>query len=324
MNKYKKILVVCPSNMTTGGPEALHQLVNHMVDLRLNAFIVYLPYDVTAKSPKAYEKYQAPVHRYEDVAGDIIIFPEIYPMLALKVNNAKAGLWWLSLDNFLERKNISIVRDKYHSIRAIIRRKKPLFGAKSLKNLINFSQTYYSTQYLLSCGITPIPLIDSINEDFLNEKYQDYKYTKQNVILFNPTKGKEVTKQLIKKFPNYKFIPLAGYSPEEMSKLLYNAKLYIDFGHHPGRDRMPREAAIHGCCLITGVLGSAANEVDLPIPKQYKLNPRDDDFFTKFGVMVEDIFAQFDLHFEAFEQYRHYLKSEPAIFKQQIADYFLG
>ena len=324
MDEYKKILVVCPSNMTTGGPEALHQLVRHMIDLGLNAYIVYLPFGVPAKAPKAYEKYQAPVHNYEDTSGNIIIFPEIYPMLALKVKNAKAALWWLSLDNFLERKNISVVRDRYHLIRAIIRRKKPLFGAKSLKNLINFSQTHHSTQYLLTCGITPVPLIDSINEVFLNEKYQDYKKSKQNIILFNPTKGKEVTKQLIKQFPNYKFMPLTGYSPEEMSTLLYNAKLYIDFGHHPGRDRMPREAAMHGCCLITGVLGSAGNAVDLPIPKQYKLNPNDINFFLKFGSLVEVIFTKFDTHFEAFEQYRHYLQKEPVIFKQQIADYFLG
>ena len=29
-------------------------------------------------------------------------------------------------------------------------------------------------------------------------------------------------------------------------------KLYIDFGGFPGKDRLPREAVMHDCCIITG------------------------------------------------------------------------
>lgn len=310
--------------MTTGGPEALHQLVQHMLSLKLSAFIVYYPFGVNAKAPKAYEKYQAPVHNYEDIAGDMIVFPEIYPMLALQVKNATASLWWLSLDNFLERKNISTVRDTYHLVRSIVRGKKPLFGAKSLRKLVHFSQTEHATQYLVSCGIQPVPLIDSINEAFLNNNYVKYKDKKKNIILYNPTKGKKITQYLIQQFPQYKFMPLVGYSPEKMSDLLYIAKIYIDFGHHPGRDRMPREAAIHGCCIITGILGSAGNNIDLPIPNSYKLNSDDDNFYRQFDDLSQSIMTDFNHHFENFEPYRHYLISEPSIFKQQIANYFLG
>jgi hypothetical protein len=32
MQQFKKILVVCPADTVTGGPEALHQLVAHMSD----------------------------------------------------------------------------------------------------------------------------------------------------------------------------------------------------------------------------------------------------------------------------------------------------
>ncbi len=35
------------------------------------------------------------------------------------------------------------------------------------------------------------------------------------------------------------------------------AKLYIDFGYHPGKERMPREACLLDCCLIIGKDGSA-------------------------------------------------------------------
>ena len=33
-------------------------------------------------------------------------------------------------------------------------------------------------------------------------------------------------------------------------------QVYIDFGHHPGQDRLPREAVQCGCVVITGTRGS--------------------------------------------------------------------
>ena len=86
---------------------------------------------------------------------------------------------------------------------------------------------------------------------------------------------------------------------------------------------MPREAAMHGCCLISGLLGSAGNDVDLPIPKHYKLNSDSDMFVEKFGLLVEDIFKNFPKHFQEFSTYRKWLQNEPKIFRQQIEDYFI-
>ena len=46
-------------------------------------------------------------------------------------------------------------------------------------------------------------------------------------------------------------------TPEQVVDLMSESKVYIDFGNHPGKDRIPREAVINGCCVITGVRGSA-------------------------------------------------------------------
>lgn len=196
-------------------------------------------------------------------------------------------------------------------------------GAKNLKNLLHFSQTEHSTQYLKSCGINPIPLIDSINEDFLTDKYLDQINHKKNTILYNPTKGLKITQQLIARYPQWKFLPLKGLNRDQLSQNLYSAKLYIDFGHHPGRDRMPREAAMHGCCLITGKLGSAGNSIDLPIPSQYKFDSNGPGFIEMFGELTENIMNDFPMHYSNFDKYRKWLQNEPKIFKQQIADFFL-
>ncbi len=324
MQKYEKILVVCPSNMTTGGPEALHQLVSHMRDMGLPAYIVYTPYHKPAQLPAAYQKYNVEVSAYEDTENNFIIFPEIYPMLALKVKHAKAAMWWLSLDNFLERKNISKIRDAYHYFRAVVRGRKPLLGVSAVRHITHFAATHYVADYLAAHDIASIPLSDSMNEQFLSKYSNMDKSIKQNIILFNPTKGKQITQKIREQFSQYQFIPLRGYKEEELSKLFFSAKLYIDFGHFPGAERLPREAAIHGCCVLSGKLGCAANSFDFPIKPQYKLDTLDKDFMQQFAAMTQSIFNDFDYHFQEFEPFRQYLLKTPMVFKQQIADYFLG
>jgi len=39
-------------------------------------------------------------------------------------------------------------------------------------------------------------------------------------------------------------------------------QVYIDFGHHPGQDRLPREAVQCGCVVITGKRGSG-NQINI-------------------------------------------------------------
>ncbi len=314
--------MVCPAGAVTGGPEALHQLVAHMNSLGLPAYMCYLPFDQPAKTPKPYERYDTQSSPYEDVRGNLIIFPEVYPILALKVQFAQAALWWLSLENFLERRHVSPLYDKIRYLKRVIQGRRPWGGARALKKLLHFSQTEHSSQYLRSCGIEPIPLIDSINEDFLTNRYLDKIDHKKNIILYNPTKGWRVTQKLITAYPNWKFEPLKGLNREQLSEKLYHSKLYIDFGHHPGRDRMPREAAMHGCCLITGKLGSAGNAIDLPIPSQYKLNSNSDSFVEDFGKATASVLANFPEHYSAFNPYRKWLQDEPRIFKEQIKNYF--
>ena len=323
MPNYKKILVVCPADAVTGGPEALHQLTAHMNSLGLPAYMCYLPFSDSAKLPSPYERYQTQSAPYEDVPGNLIIFPEIYPMLALKVKHAKVALWWLSLENFLERRHIWPLRDRLRYFKRVLQGQRPWGRAKSLRGLLHFSQTEHSSQYLKSCGIDPILLIDSINEDFLTDKYLDKIDHKKNIILYNPAKGWKVTQKLIAHHPQWQFLPLKGLNKDQLSEKLYNAKLYIDFGHHPGRDRMPREAAMHGCCLITGKLGSAGNAIDLPIPSQYKFDSNSPNFVEAFGQLASNVMENFSKHHADFGMYRKWLQDEPRIFKQQIVDYFL-
>jgi hypothetical protein len=282
-----------------------------------------LPLQKSFETPQAYAKFNTPIGQYDDSEGTLIIFPEVNPMLALSVRYAKAAIWWLSLDNFLERRHTSPLRDKIRYLKRVLKGQRPLTGVRALKDLVHFTQSDYSGRYLESKGLRVVPFYEPINEQFLsNPAYSGFD-NRVDEVLYNPVKGKKITELLIKTFPDIIFTPLKGFNREQLSNKLLTAKIYIDFGHHPGRDRMPREAAMHGCCIVTGRLGAAQNEIDLPIQSEYKLDSTKADLVGKFGVLVNDIFANFSKHSAAFDQYRDLIKNEPQRFRNQLKNYFI-
>ena len=78
------------------------------------------------------------------------------------------------------------------------------------------------------------------------------------ILLYNPKKGLDKVLPIIEQTPWLKWIPLINLTEEDMIAYMHLAKVYVDFGNHPGKDRIPREAAICGCCVITNREGSAA------------------------------------------------------------------
>lgn len=90
--------------------------------------------------------------------------------------------------------------------------------------------------------------------------------------MYNPIKGYKYSKKIIKnlsKNKNIKFIALKGMTVAEIREISKKAKVYIDFGHHPGKDRIPRETAILGCIVIVGKRGSARYKEDISINDEF-------------------------------------------------------
>ena len=52
-------------------------------------------------------------------------------------------------------------------------------------------------------------------------------------------------------------IKLSGFNTKQIINIYNKTKVYLDFGYHPGKDRMPREAALFNNCIITNKKGSA-------------------------------------------------------------------
>lgn len=324
-----RVVVFCPAYTHSGGPELLHQLCYGLRNSGINAIMYYYEYSAERGNPvpHCYESYGNPyITKYEDLESDSVVIPETKPAYLKMIQKARKFFWWLSVDNYyvatarsfgrklgLTRKQAYFFKERIHLIN---------YTQYLLKdNVIHLVQSEYARQNAISLGIQEnhiYELSDYINPLFIdNAKKNMRKYKREDFILYNPRKGLRFTRKIIKKMHGVKWIPLQGFSREEMSDIMLKSKVYVDFGNHPGKDRIPREAAISGCCIITGKDGSAYYRKDVNIPEKYKFDTVDDNI-PEIVTQIYNLINDYDEKIEDFSDYRHQIEQEEKNFSEQI------
>lgn len=327
LNKATKFYVAVSAYAATGGPELLHQLVYNLRILGYDAYMYYIPNNITQPVHPALADYKNPfVRRLDDEENNVIIIPEIFEIIRFfqKIEKSQIVIWWLSVDNFFVSRSLSrfpeniylnacrIINKIYgHNIIDIackVLRMNKKFKAKKEKLIdkvkLHLVQSKYAFETLKSTGISEnriFYLSDYLNDDFLNIRFA--KTERENIVLYNPSKGYRFTRKILKSAKEINFVPIANMNRTEVRSLLCKSKVYIDFGNHPGKDRMPRETAIAGCCIITGTRGSANNEYDVSINNKYKFN----EHTAKISDIMECIqkcLTEYNNLIDDFEPYR--------------------
>lgn len=351
-----KIYIACPAYVATGGPELLHQLGYHLInDLNTEAYMYYYNFDPSKTVEPVcsdYRHYNVPYvtskNSVDDRPENILIVPEIFPTLELLRNFSKLrkGVWFLSVDNYyfsrVKRTDFLFKRVLNKFSRKFLKKKDPIFDIFSEKCLSKLSRKYdYTKDKLLKTAnfyiaqsfrsinwfskLDPIYyLSDYLSMEFLKANIDTSR--KEDIVTYNPKKGFSFTKRIInkleKKFPSISVIPLANMTRQQVIETLSRAKVYIDFGNHPGKDRLPREAAILECCVITGKRGSAGNDLDVPIPKEYKF----EDKIKSIPAIVEkivDCIQNYEKRRLDFEEYRELVRKEPEKFLEDLKEIFI-
>lgn len=318
--QFNKAYVLCPVNQTTGGPEALHQLASALKLQGIEAYISYFDRNgkpVGCNVPSAYQIYDVAVAiSVEDAKDNLVVIPETATYLLEHYVSACRVIWWLSIDNYFVVCGSWIKRLLFYVLRRKIFFKFGIF----YPNLIHVAQSYYATQRLSVLGVQKSYLLTDYLRDSFLENSDCSICQKENIVVYNPKKGIKTTKMIIKNSVgiDLEWVPLINMTHDQVINLLKRAKIYIDFGEHPGRDRIPREAALCGCVVITGQRGSAANEIDLPIPQSYKFS----DFSQYDAVcqMINDVLENFAEHHLAFEGYRNWVRQNKSHFFQEVKD----
>lgn len=289
------IVVICPADVVTGGPEASHQLVAMANDIAPDrGYVCYHPFDEAHSPPETYRPYDTPVIRRGDIPADaLVVIPEIWPEM-IDSFPQRCGFWWLSVDNFWDFGTDS-AEVKTETMR---------------KAAVQLAQSEYARGYVAKkFGLESLMLTDYINTSFRDAA----EVVKCPRVAVNPAKGKHLIDVFTEWYPDIEIIELTNMSREEVATELAASSIYIDFGHHPGRDRMPREAALSGVVVITTNTGAAANHVDMPINRWYKVSTMEE-----IGERVHEVFVDLPRHVAAQAHYRDVVQGQRDVFRREV------
>lgn len=297
-----RIFIISPA-LATGGTELLHQFSQYLTQNGIENYMIYPDYNgVQCPTPPTFLKYGVKyVSHYIDSPDTVLVLTETQLHLAAECRQGTLMVWWLSVDNYS-----TIYRDKIQNNNIDI------WGLRNKSNIIHFAQSYYARDFV-NTYFSPKHcyfLMDYINDDIINWaiSHKD-NYQRQNICLYNPRKGYEALTPIIAACrEDITWIPLTNMTPIEMADIMCKAKLYIDFGSHPGKDRIPREAAICGCCVLTNRKGSAAYSNDVNIPEKFKI--KDPGQVEAVLKSIYDLIDNYDSRTAEYSAYRENILAE--------------
>jgi hypothetical protein len=311
------IFVISPPGPATGGPEALHQLVHKAARLGHDAQIFYVP-DVEGPVREAYRGYGTlRATQLLDTPDSVIVVPEIFPHLLSRFAFARRMLWWLSIDNAL------VIEANRSQLYPGPERFALEDSFRPENRIEHLAQSEYARAYLDERGVAARMLTDYLSPDFLSLARERQPMPKRDIVAYNPKKGFEFTQQLMAASAGrLDWVPIVNMTPVEVGELLASAKVYVDFGEHPGRDRIPREAALAGAVVITGTRGSAGNGIDIPIPAEFVIGEDSPDAVSRIVDTIERAMTGFDITRAAFDPYRSWITEHEAEFTSEVEAIF--
>ncbi len=314
-----KLQMLCSARLVTGGAEAMHQLAHMARRLGADASMVYIDSKgqvASIPTPTAYAIYGVPVElSIADTSGSLLVVAETATHLLRDIRHARQAVWWLSVDNyFADLKQRRKKRFRWWTGLRPIALDRP-------DRALHLAQSAYASDFLARHGRPgAMMLTDYLRDDFIEQTAQAASPVRLRRVAYNPLKGIETTQLLLSRASaDIQFVRLEKMSPAQVIETLRSSAVYIDFGQHPGRDRFPREAALCGCCIVTGMRGSAAFERDVPIPSQYKIDESRSDFAQTASQVIEQLVRDPGKYTHDFDSYRRIVVQQKQQFEAEVS-----
>jgi len=325
--RYERVVIICPEAIT-GGPEALHQLGDSINRQGGHAVMAYrmgknaLRFDgdrllCTPRPGEAFRAHYAPYSPITEEAiplGDrtLVVYPEMYPLEALRYRQGPRAIWWLSVDNALQ----------YTPSLAYRSSARELFRDDSL---LHFHQSCYARSYLLEQGARQVvPLYDYVERGYQLSPTAAAAKAAANVarsVALFPRKGAELAQVFVDGAPNVTYRRIDGMTRAQVGEALAGTSVYIDFGHQPGKDRVPREAALAGNVVFLHEKGAGAHFGDYPVDRQYLFTP-DDVHSGALRARVHEALREYPTHLARQAPLRQQIALERQEFDLQVSAAF--
>lgn len=304
----KRVTFLCPA-MITGGPEAIHQASQMLNQQGLPSDIAYYGGDATVGFADGEVRCDPPTvnpclttyEQYEPVVcrrillrrHHLVVLPEPLAGRARMFGRASVAVWWLSVDNALQ------------TLQGIDQQ--ALFADRELKH---FHQSAYAADFLRRSGVPDsFPLSDYTDAQFTDHVPQVPNAGRS--VAYNPAKGADLAAAFFERSPEVGEVPLRGMSKAEIVAALRQTMVYVDFGHLPGKDRLPREAAASGALVFVRKRGAGLFHDDFPIPDFFRFD-EDDIASGELSRRVAAVHDQPGAYWAQQEPFRERIRSERA------------
>ncbi len=326
---HSKYYIFTTAKACTGGPEALHQLAYYMRKLGMEAYTVYYNYSGFPKVQPIdrYKQYEVEVLSYdniEDEEGNYVIAPENAPWCLNAFKKAQKCIWWLSLHanevkkgTFKDRvglmKRQLLHEDVSHYRHIVFDPDKCLHFCGSKHTYLYVSDLYKHSKVAY--------LVEPISLDFLRIGNDELPTEREDVVLYNPSKPSAAMTELLER-GRFDYVPLKGYTPEGLAERYKKSKLYVDFGHFGGPERMPKEAVFFGCNILVANHNAAANDFDVAIPQRYKVD--DSETVEQIEARIGEMLANYEVQNADFQPFKTKVERLEDGFMEQMKTLFLS
>ena len=318
-----KTVILIPLGSRTGGPEALHQLSDALLQQGHDAVVWYvLPSDIDVikdlysrgqlttetildighrpSDIDEYKAYKTVTEPHIQLSKDMcFVIPEVYIELVKYFDFCKNLVWWLSVDNAFGylangQVNLNYLRKNncFHGYQSNY--------AKNFIDAINLAQSY--------------PLSDHTPVFEANTPARPKNSVSINAggkVIFDVEKLAEE----IQKSCGCDVYLLRNMPRKQVYESLESSKLYIDLANFPGKDRMPREAMLRGACVFVTSSG-AGHSNDFELPKEFIFDVNDIDIVAASAKRVMDQYPFYVTLMQAAVERVH---REQLIFQREVA-----
>ena len=141
-----------------------------------------------------------------------------------------------------------------------------------------------------------------------------------SVVAYNGAKSQWKIAELQALLPDVEFLPIQNMSFDEVCRNLAAAALYVEIGHLPGRDRLPREAALLGTPCIMLARGAGFCWDDFPIGVDYRI-PYTIDWAQHMAPVIQAALDDPEQIRRVQEPFREWVAGEKARYEQAVDDW---
>lgn len=273
-----KIVILVPCAARTGGPEACYQLSDSLLRQGFDAEVWPLaPEDQHSLRRAAgsgarffrdapsfpvrdnriddYRRYLCrPFPGCTRDASTVFVIPEIFAWAVPLFRGATVILWWLSVDNAFEalaRVNLNHLRQAH------VRHACQSFYALRTVEALGFPARMLSDYSVVPDIEVPAP----------DRRPMKICLNASPKVIFNL---EQLRSMLLEEEPVIEVVRIRDMPRHEIYRHFSSARLYVDLGQFPGKDRMVREALLLGANVLIARAGAGANPVDYVLADEFR------------------------------------------------------